>query len=148
MLATVAVIVLDFTNIFRTALIQVEGNEPVRTRLYQMAINKNLDEIEKIFQVFGLIGYELDDFKKNVRYDRFLFARKEYVFLKEETAIYMTSSTKKKTAKKRVYNDRLTNRPETVSEDHPFIVEKREHSRKVLERMTNLEEMLRKHNLI
>jgi len=130
-------------------LIQVEGNNPARTRLYQRTINKNLYEIEKIFQVLGSIGYELEEVQKNTCYDSFLFARKEYVILKEEeTDIYMTSSTKKKTEKKRVYNDTVTYSPCLVSEDHPFIVEKIERSRKTLASITNLEEILKKHNLI
>src|SRR6266704_164757 len=47
-LATDAMIILDFTDIFRKAIIYAEGSNPARTRLYQMSINKFRYEIEEI----------------------------------------------------------------------------------------------------
>ena len=145
-LATVAAIVLDFTDIFNRAVIRIKGGDDARTRLYQMRINKYLDEINEIFNVCGDLDGDLIEFQKNVKYNKFFIARRDYVILKEPNEIYMTSSTKNKEVKKRVYNDTITDRPYLVPDDHPALVEKREEARKDLDRiMPQLEAFLRKH---
>lgn len=52
-LSTVAAIVIDFTNYFPDALIYAVGSTPARTRLYQMSLNRNWEDIEPIFEIFG-----------------------------------------------------------------------------------------------
>lgn len=46
-LATVAATVLEFTENFPQAFVYAKGSTPVRTRLYQIAIMQNLQQIEK-----------------------------------------------------------------------------------------------------
>ena len=69
-LATVAAIVLDFTDIFRRAVIRIEGGDDARTRLYQIRINKYLGEISEIFNVCGdLDGPALVEKREEARKD-------------------------------------------------------------------------------
>jgi len=78
-LATVALIAVDFTNQFPDVSIIAAGSTPARTRKYQMGINKQYGDISNIFDVFGVIkGYEIQEFRKNVNYDGFLIRRKVY----------------------------------------------------------------------
>jgi len=140
-LATVANIVLDFTDIFRKARIFAKGNIPVRTRLYQMYINKFLTEIETLFKVSGYLNKQIQDFEKNVNYEGFMIVRKEYAILEEQTETYMTSSSKKIKEKKRIYNDRTIDGPELVDiENDPVVLKKREDARRMLDECVNLEE--------
>jgi len=144
-LATVAAIVYDFMDIFRSALILVESDSPARIRLYQMAIHKYLKEIEEIFNVYGDIDDDLVLFQKNVHYNAFLITRKEYVILKEPNEIYMTSSTKNNQIKKHVYNDRDIDGLPLIDENHPEVIKKTEAAMKTLDRiMPKLEAILRK----
>ncbi len=147
-LATVAAIVLDFTNISRNAIIYAEGSDLARTRRYQIGINKYWHEIEKIFYVYGHIGEEMHSFQKNVNYKGFLIFRKEYINLEEQNDAYMTSSHKKNEERKYTYNDRIIDGPALINENSPAIRRKVEESRKFMERCTNLDEILKKHNLL
>jgi hypothetical protein len=54
-LATVALTVLDFTDRYPGVFVFAEGSTPVRTRKYQMGINRHFEEISKLFDVFGLV---------------------------------------------------------------------------------------------
>jgi hypothetical protein len=82
-LSTVAAIVIDFTL--------------ARTRRYQIGINKFLDEIEEIFNVYGRVGETWTPFKKNINYNAFFVTRKrkDFIILQEPEAIYMTTPTEK-----------------------------------------------------
>ncbi len=51
-LATVASTAIDFTDRFPQAEIFTEGSTPARTRLYQMGISENLEEICKDFDIY------------------------------------------------------------------------------------------------
>jgi len=53
-LFTVAVTTKLFTTHFPNATILIEGSTKSRTRLYQMSIVQNLQEIEKYFKILGL----------------------------------------------------------------------------------------------
>ncbi|HEY4149084.1 MAG TPA: hypothetical protein VGM41_09150, partial [Chitinophagaceae bacterium] len=95
-LSTVAAIVIDFTNYFEDAIIYTEGSTSARTRRYQIGINKFLDEIEKIFNVYGRIDETWAPFKKNINYNGFFVTRKikDFIILQEPEAIYMTTPEK------------------------------------------------------
>jgi hypothetical protein len=75
-LATVALIVLTFSEKYPEVLIFASGSTAVRTRLYQMGIANNLREIEENFYVFGLTGGSWERFKKGIKYEAFLIKRK------------------------------------------------------------------------
>lgn len=75
-LATVAFTVLDFTLQFPDALIVAEGSTPARTRLYQMGIAGNWMEINKNFEVKGLLGNIWEPFQRGRNYEAFLIKRK------------------------------------------------------------------------
>jgi hypothetical protein len=76
-LATVAATVLDFTKRFPDAIIYAKGSTLARTRLYQIGIAANWDEIDSVLYVYG---YEKDrgwePFRKNVSYGGFLITGK------------------------------------------------------------------------
>ncbi|MEO5562683.1 MAG: hypothetical protein ABIR18_04590 [Chitinophagaceae bacterium] len=74
-LATVVDIINDFTKRFPGAIIFVEGVTHSRTRWYQMSINKNLDEIENNFEIFGYRKEQWEYFQKGQNYEAF-FARR------------------------------------------------------------------------
>ena len=76
-LATVAAIVVDFTTRFPDAIIYAEVSTPSRTRRYQMGINKLLDSIQYIYDVYGVNENDtIEPFRKNVNYEAFLVKRK------------------------------------------------------------------------
>ena len=76
-LATVAGTVLQFTQHFPDAMVYAEGSTPARTRLYQIAIAANWNEIEPLLHVFGYHQEEgWQPFRKNVNYQAFLVTRK------------------------------------------------------------------------
>lgn len=71
-LATVVDTLLDFTRKFPDTYIYVEGGTPARTRLYQMRIAANLEEIYEFVEIYGFIGNHLEPFLKNKNYEGFL----------------------------------------------------------------------------
>ena len=146
-LATVAYIVLNFTDIFRNAPVYAIGSNSARSRRYQIGINKFWHEIEKIFYVYGRIGGLWESFQKNTNYDAFFIVRKEpeYVILEEQTESYMTSSQKKnETEKKRVYDDRIVYEKDLVNEEtDPVVLKKKAMALKMLEKSPLPEEILR-----
>jgi hypothetical protein len=76
-LATVAATVLDFICTFPDALVYAQGSTPARTRLYQMGISTNWNEISSLLQVYGYVfdsGWQT--YEKNVNYLGFLARRK------------------------------------------------------------------------
>lgn len=78
-LATVASAVLKFTEHFPEAPVYAIGSTQSRTRLYQMGISANLNEIETIFDVLGYTDGGWEPFRKNVNYDAFLVQRKRNI---------------------------------------------------------------------
>lgn len=76
-LATVAFIVLEFTNRFPETVIYAEGSTVARTRKYQMGINKYFEDISDLFHVFGVTeNSSIQPFTKSVNYAGFLVSRK------------------------------------------------------------------------
>ena len=75
-LATVAFTVYAFTNAYPDALVIAEGSTKARTRLYQMSIANNLEEIKTDFLIWGEKEGKWHRFEKNVEYDAFLIKRK------------------------------------------------------------------------
>jgi hypothetical protein len=76
-LATIAATVLEFTQHFPDVMVYATGSTPARTRLYQIGISANWNEIELLLQVFGYqqnTGWQ--PFRKNVNYRAFLVKRK------------------------------------------------------------------------
>ena len=125
-----------------------------KTRRYQMGISKFLHEIENIFHVYGYKDDQFELFRKNINYIGFLIVRKEivrkeYIILEEQSETYMTSSSKNKEDKKRVYNDRTVDGPELVNVNtSPFVLKKMEMARKRFEKTPITEEFLKKHGLL
>lgn len=78
-LATVALTVRLFTDEYPYAFVFAKGSSDARTRLYQMGISNNLEEITKDFAVFGEKNREWQQFRKNVNYNAFLITRKENI---------------------------------------------------------------------
>ncbi|QHS63158.1 hypothetical protein GWR21_27290 [Chitinophaga agri] len=77
-MGTIGSIIYDFTNIFPEAMISIEGTNKARTRLYQMNINKHLERITPIFDVYGLLPDESwESFKRSKNYQAFLGLRKK-----------------------------------------------------------------------
>jgi hypothetical protein len=76
-LATIAATVLEFTGRFPDVMVYAKGSTPARTRLYQIGISANWNEINPLLYVYG---YEQDKswqpFRKNVNYQAFLVKRK------------------------------------------------------------------------
>lgn len=77
-LTTVAFTLYDFTEKFPGAMVLVSGSTSARTRLYQMAIGKNLCLIEPDFEVFGYAENEWQLFERQYNYEAFLVKRKKY----------------------------------------------------------------------
>ena len=141
-LATVARIILDFTDMFRNAVVYFKGTGAARNRLYKISINRCLIEIEKTVFI-----YEYDEVNKKAILFRgdadcscFVISRKalpeeylEYLILEESNEIYMSSFQKSKEKQKRVYDDRVIDGPELVDENCPAVREKVEACRKALD---------------
>lgn len=144
-LATVGAIVIGFTALFNEALIHATGSTLARTRRYQMGISKMWDEIEEIFDVYGRRGESWEPFKENINYEAFLVLRKENLILKEQTEKYMTSSSKNKETKKRIYNDDTSDERPLVREDDPYVIKKMELALKSLEKAPFPKELLNRY---
>ena len=75
-LATVASTVYAFFKKYPYAFIRASGSTKARTRLYQMGISNNLEQITTDFVVLGRKNDIWYEFKKNVEYDAFLITLK------------------------------------------------------------------------
>jgi hypothetical protein len=75
-LATIAGTVLEFTRQFPDIIVYAKGSSLARTRLYQMGISGNWNEIEPLMLIFGFVDGQWEPFKKNVNYEAFLAQRK------------------------------------------------------------------------
>ncbi len=76
-LATIASAVLDFTSQFPDIMVYAQGSTPSRTRLYQMGIASNLEEIAQLLDVYGFHTDSWSKFERNVNYEAFLVIRKK-----------------------------------------------------------------------
>lgn len=79
-LGTIAYIVLDFTERFRNSTVHAKGSTSSRTRLYQMGIVAQYQEIDKLLEVFGYKDNEWQPFKKGINYEAFTVRRKLFTF--------------------------------------------------------------------
>jgi len=75
-LATVAATVLFFTERFPDMFVYAKGSMAARTRLYQMGIATNWEEIAPVLHVFGFTKNTWQPFRKNINYEAFLVLRK------------------------------------------------------------------------
>lgn len=75
-LATVASTLYVFTDKYPHAWVYAVGVTPSRTRLYRMGISNNLPEIEKDFDIYGLLDEKWELFEKGKDYQGFLAKRK------------------------------------------------------------------------
>lgn len=79
-LATIAVIVYEFTAAYPDKMVIFAGSTPERTRLYKMAISLNLKELQKDFHIYGVnLTHEesvINVFNKDENFDAFLVKRK------------------------------------------------------------------------
>ena len=140
-LATVGMIVLYFTDIFRNAIVHIKGNKAARNRLYQMNINIYLSQIQKIVYVYGSVNRKRQLFQKNVDYEKFFISRddyfisrEEYVIVEEQNEIYMTLSQKNK-EEKIDYKVRVVEGPDEIDDNSPAIRKKTEEAKRGLEEM-------------
>jgi hypothetical protein len=75
-LATIAAVIILFTDRFPDMLIYAQGSTSARTRLYQMGIVEHWQEIDKLVYVYGYKDYEWQPFRKGVNFEAFLVRRK------------------------------------------------------------------------
>lgn len=76
-LATVASTVLAFTEYFPDAMVFATGSTLARTRLYQMGIGANWEQIESVLEVFGFVKGNWESFARNINYEAFIVKRKK-----------------------------------------------------------------------
>ena len=76
-LATVAATILEFTGYFPDIPVYAKGSTPARTRLYQMGIAANWNDIEPVLKVFGFKDGKWLAFRKSINYEAFLAVRKK-----------------------------------------------------------------------
>lgn len=74
-LATIAKIVLVFTDHFPDVMVYAQGSTVARTRLYQMGISNNLSEISEKLEIYGYTQNEWRKFEKHVNYEAFMAIR-------------------------------------------------------------------------
>jgi uncharacterized protein involved in outer membrane biogenesis len=75
-LLTVGLTSLLFANHFPNAEILIVGSTISRTRLYQMAINQNVIEIGKFFDLKGFRNGNWGKFKAGINFEAFLVTKK------------------------------------------------------------------------
>lgn len=75
-LATVAMTIYDFFEEHPYATVYLKGSTGSRTRLYQISINKFIEQITIDFDVYGELEDQFERFKKNVSYNGFLIQKR------------------------------------------------------------------------
>ncbi len=75
-LATVVSSVFAFTDKYPNAWVYATGSTPARTRLYRMGINKYLEEIDSIFEIYGELDNGWTNFEKEMEFDGYVIKRK------------------------------------------------------------------------
>lgn len=84
-LATVASTLYIFMEKYPDAMVFAMGSTKARTRLYRIGITNNLVEIQKDFDVYGLLESGWQPFEKQTEYRAFLVTKKK-VILHYETS--------------------------------------------------------------
>ena len=77
-LSTVFQSILYFFDVKPQARIFIQGSTPSRTRLYQIAISKYINEFEQKFDIWGFVGNEMELFLKGKNYEIFVISTKKY----------------------------------------------------------------------
>lgn len=77
-LATVASTAIDVMSHYNDIAIIASGSTPARTRLYQMGINANKEEIESQFDIYGYKDDEWHKVESGKNYNAFLLTRKNH----------------------------------------------------------------------
>lgn len=80
-LATVAATLYLFMEKYPGAMVFAMGSTEARTRLYRIGITNNLIEIQKDFDVYGLLDDGWHPFEKQTAYKAFLVTRKRSNFM-------------------------------------------------------------------
>ena len=75
-LATVAAIVHDFTQLYPEAWVIAKGSTQSRTRLYRIGITNYLPEINREFELYVLKDNRWQSFERRKGYEAFLVKRK------------------------------------------------------------------------
>jgi DNA-binding transcriptional regulator WhiA len=76
-LATVAATLFVFMKKYPNAIVYAKGSNLARTRLYQIGISQNLEDITKQFEVLGELDEdEIEVFQKNKNYLAFYIRNK------------------------------------------------------------------------
>jgi len=75
-LATVALTVIDFIKHHPDAVLLARGSTPARTRLYQIGILENLDEIGQLFDIIGFTDGTWELFTEGKNYEEFALKAK------------------------------------------------------------------------
>ena len=76
-LGTVSATVLKFVQKYPNSQVIAVGTSKSRTRLYQIGISNNLDEIIKTFDIYGLKSEEWEPFERGHNYNAFLIRKKK-----------------------------------------------------------------------
>lgn len=75
-LTTVAHAVVDFMQHRPNARLYAEGVTKAKTRLYQIGINANWEEISQLFDIKGFVNNPWEPFQRNKNYEAFVLAAK------------------------------------------------------------------------
>jgi hypothetical protein len=73
--ATVIAIIQQFLLSFPDAGIFLTGSTNSRTRLSQIIINMNLEDLQEDFEIYGFRNERWERFRKNIRYESFLVSK-------------------------------------------------------------------------
>ena len=71
-LATIAQSIMIFLKTYPFSRIAFSGSSESRTRLYQIAISKELDGFSNLFTVYGFYNDEIKPFERNKNYQGFV----------------------------------------------------------------------------
>ena len=74
-LATVALIISIFFHAYPRCAIYITGSTKSRTRLYRMAISKNLEELQRNFQIDYVIGQTYGPFERDMDCDGYMVTK-------------------------------------------------------------------------
>lgn len=82
-IATVVRTMFHFFDTYPHKFVFVEGSTPERTQLYRIIINKELKEVQDLFEIYGFIGDNIEVFASNRPYDSFLITLKNQNYLRK-----------------------------------------------------------------
>ena len=80
-LATIASIIVHFTNNFSEVVVNATGSTLSRTRLYQISIVRHLDLIQPYLDIYGYIDGRWEAFRKNTNYEAFMAIKTNRKFI-------------------------------------------------------------------